>query len=180
MAKQINVSVGGVVKKVKKVPLGIGGVVKEAKKGVCGVGGVVKTFFESNIITKLTCNDKFYKMNYNSYLYIASNESSDEKVIRAYGYVYGDFAGKPYSFTISSDDGDEENVSVEIYYSGSRQTLVFGSKTTRTGTFPDGTTHFCFKTGNNRDYSGGINVYSVILDGTEYLDYLKTATWTLA
>ena len=50
MAKQINVSVGGVVKKVKEVPLGIGGVVKKAKSGKCGVGGVVKTFFESNLV----------------------------------------------------------------------------------------------------------------------------------
>lgn len=180
MAKQINVSVGGVVKKVKKVPLGIGGVVKEAKKGVCGVGGVVKTFFESNIITALKLSSKAYKMNYNSYLYIGCNESSDEKIIRAYGYVYGDFAGKPYSFTIASEDGSESNVSVEIYHSGSTNILTFGSKTTKTGTFPDGTTYFCFKTGNNRDYSGGLDIYSVILDGTEYLDYLKTATWTLA
>lgn len=45
MAKQINVGVGGVVKKVKEVPFSIGGVIKKAKKGVCGVGGVVKTFF---------------------------------------------------------------------------------------------------------------------------------------
>lgn len=45
MAKQINVCVGGVVKKVSKVPACIGGVVKEMKKGVCGVGGVVKEFY---------------------------------------------------------------------------------------------------------------------------------------
>ena len=50
MAKQINVSVGGVVKKVKEVPLGVGGVVKKAKKGVCGVGGVVKTFFQNQMV----------------------------------------------------------------------------------------------------------------------------------
>ena len=49
MAKQINVSVGGVVKKVKEVPLGIGGVVKKAKSGKCGVGGVVKTFYEGEL-----------------------------------------------------------------------------------------------------------------------------------
>ncbi len=47
MAKQINAGIGGVVKKVKKVPFSIGGVVKEAKKGVCGIGGVVKTFYTS-------------------------------------------------------------------------------------------------------------------------------------
>lgn len=47
MAKQINVGVDGVVKKVKEVPLCIDGVVKKAKKGVCGVGGVVKEFFAS-------------------------------------------------------------------------------------------------------------------------------------
>ena len=51
MAKQINVGVGGVVKKVKEVPIGIGGVVKKAKKGVCGIGGVVKEFFTSNPLT---------------------------------------------------------------------------------------------------------------------------------
>lgn len=45
MAKQINIGVGGVVKKVSKVPASIGGVVKEMKKGVCGVGGVVKEFW---------------------------------------------------------------------------------------------------------------------------------------
>ena len=50
MAKQINVSVGGVVKKVKEVPLGIGGVVKKAKSGKCGVGGVVKEFFTSELV----------------------------------------------------------------------------------------------------------------------------------
>ena len=50
MAKQINVSVGGVVKKVKEVPLGIGGVVKKAKSGKCGVGGVVKTFYDSALV----------------------------------------------------------------------------------------------------------------------------------
>lgn len=50
MAKQINVGIGGVVKKVSKVPAAIGGVVKEMKKGVCGVGGVIKTFFESNFL----------------------------------------------------------------------------------------------------------------------------------
>lgn len=48
MAKQINIGVGGVVKKVKEVPIGIGGVVKKAKKGVCGIGGVVKEFFNSS------------------------------------------------------------------------------------------------------------------------------------
>ena len=174
MAKQIDVSVGGVVKKVKKVPLGIGGVVKEAKKGVCGVGGVVKTFFESNIITSTEANDKCYRYVYNGHLSIASNESSDEKIIRATWKIYGDFAGKSYSFTIASSDGSETNVSVEIYHSGSTDTLIFGSKTTRTGTFPEGTTFFMFKTGNNRDYNGEIEVYSVILDGTEYIDYLKT------
>ena len=173
MAKQIDVSVGGVVKKVKKVPLGIGGVVKEAKKGVGGVGGVVKTFFESNIITSTNANDKCYRYTYNDYLYIGSNESSDEKIIRAYWYIYGDFSGKSYSFTISSEDGEDASVSVEIYY-GSTKTLTFRNKTTITGTFPDGTTYFRFVTGNNRDYSGGIEVYSVILDGTEYIDYLKT------
>lgn len=47
MAKQINIGVGGVVKKVKKVPASIGGVVKEMKKGVCGIDGVVKEFFRS-------------------------------------------------------------------------------------------------------------------------------------
>ena len=50
MAKQINVSVGGVVKKVKEVPMGIGGVVKKAKKGVCGVGGVVREFYNSELV----------------------------------------------------------------------------------------------------------------------------------
>lgn len=50
MAKQINTCVGGVIKKVSKVPITVGGVVKEAKKGVCGVGGVVKTFYEKGLI----------------------------------------------------------------------------------------------------------------------------------
>lgn len=50
MAKQINIGVGGVVKKVSKVPASIGGVVKQMKKGVCGIGGVVKTFFTGNVI----------------------------------------------------------------------------------------------------------------------------------
>ena len=50
MAKQINIGVGGVMKKVKKVPASIGGVVKEMKKGVCGVGGVVKEFFNSEFV----------------------------------------------------------------------------------------------------------------------------------
>ena len=45
MAKQINTSIGGIVKKVSKVRASVGGVVKTVKKGVCGVGGVVKTFF---------------------------------------------------------------------------------------------------------------------------------------
>lgn len=51
MAKQINIGVGGVVKKMSKVPVAIGGVVKEVKKGVCGIGGVVKEFFTSNPLT---------------------------------------------------------------------------------------------------------------------------------
>lgn len=71
MAKQINVCVGGVVKKVSKVSACIGGVVKEMKKGVCGVGGVVKEFYASgftifdygenpyNIRTVNTYADKF-------------------------------------------------------------------------------------------------------------------------
>lgn len=50
MAKQINAGVGGVVKKVSKVPISIGGVVKEVKKGVCGIGGVVKEFFNSEYV----------------------------------------------------------------------------------------------------------------------------------
>lgn len=53
MAKQINVCVGGVVKKVTKVPACIGGVVKEMKKGVCGVGGAVREFF-TGLDTNLT------------------------------------------------------------------------------------------------------------------------------
>lgn len=50
MAKQINIGVGGITKKVKKVHASIGGVVKEMKKGVCGVGGVVKEFFNSEFV----------------------------------------------------------------------------------------------------------------------------------
>lgn len=50
MAKQINVSIGGTVKKVSQPYTWVGGVLKKVKKGVCGVGGVVKTFFESELI----------------------------------------------------------------------------------------------------------------------------------
>ena len=58
MARQISAGVGGVVKKVSKVPLGIGGVIKNAKKGVCGVGGVVKTFFSSCPISSVQVHPK--------------------------------------------------------------------------------------------------------------------------
>lgn len=50
MAKQINVGVGGVVKKVSKPTFSVGGVVKTAKKGVCGVGGVVKEFYAGEYV----------------------------------------------------------------------------------------------------------------------------------
>lgn len=49
MAKQINVSIGG-VKKSTKVYACIGNVIKQIKKGVCGVGGVVKEFFASELV----------------------------------------------------------------------------------------------------------------------------------
>lgn len=49
MAKQINVSIGG-VKKTSKVFACIGGVVKTVKKGLTGVGGAVKEFFSSELI----------------------------------------------------------------------------------------------------------------------------------
>lgn len=71
MAKQINVGIGGVVKKIKEVPLGIGGVIKKAKKGVCSVGGVVKEFFASELVlydgtnfTNGAVQADQYKLNY--------------------------------------------------------------------------------------------------------------------
>lgn len=75
MAKQINVGVGGVVKKVKEVPLGIGGVVKKAKSGKCGIGGVVKTFFESELVLYDT-GTQYYTINNTSSATITFNSSS--------------------------------------------------------------------------------------------------------
>lgn len=68
MAKQINVGVGGAVKKVSKVPICIGGVVKQAKKGVAGVGGAVKEFFSSgyDLYSYGSNPAGFYFQSYNS------------------------------------------------------------------------------------------------------------------
>lgn len=45
MAKQINTSVGGVVKTIKDIRVGVGGAVKTVIKGVGSVGGVIKEFY---------------------------------------------------------------------------------------------------------------------------------------
>ena len=50
MAKQINVGIDGVIKKVSKVTCGVDGVVKTVKKGTCGIDGVVKEFFASELV----------------------------------------------------------------------------------------------------------------------------------
>lgn len=186
MAKQINVGVGGAVKKVSKVYASVGGAVKEIKKGVAGVGGAVKEFFTSNLITSLSRSAKCWiTAQYGNYLYIQSNESSDEESIYAYAYVYGDFSEKSYSFDVSPSD---TTVYIQIYgpstSGGSvvqKSELSFSSSThTRTGTFPTGCPYFRFQTGANREDSGGINVHSVVIDGTEYIDYLRTASWPQA
>ena len=79
MAKEIDICIGGVVKKVKTVPIRIGGVTKEAKKGFCGVGGAVKEFFNSEFVLYDNGNNIYgltvyypYSSNYISYGYFGS------------------------------------------------------------------------------------------------------------
>lgn len=113
MAKQINVGVGGVVKKVKEVPIGIGGVVKKAKKGVCGIGGVVKEFFTSGLNLSITVtNDNEGKIRFgnifgNKKFYLNTGGKN-----RASIRIYGDFAGKKISI---STGHDTDNTSGYVY-----------------------------------------------------------------
>ena len=92
MAKQINVSVGGVVKKVKEVPLGVGGVVKKAKSGVAGVAGVVREYFSQGLIIydngdnpfKLAANGKYSSVESN-YLQVKDQTSYVNLYSNAHG-----------------------------------------------------------------------------------------------
>ena len=180
MAKQINVSVGGVVKKVKKVPLGIGGVVKEAKKGVCGVGGVVREFFASSIITSVTktstttvnVNDTYDNA---KALSVKTGGSSYENAI----YLYGDFSNKVIGFsgyavshmamfsTLNSDGAIKSTNVANI----PNDTYV-----TRSETLEDEV--FGLKVYQSKGSSGSkFYLTSLTIDGEEYLEDLCSRTW---
>ena len=112
MAKQINVSVGGVVKIVKKVPLSIGGVVKYAKKGLCGVGGVVKEFFV----------DVIQLWDGTNYLNGASNVSTTRI---KYSDTEGFLVGRNISVTIKGGIASNYLMTVELLRGGTIQATYY-------------------------------------------------------
>lgn len=133
MAKQINVGIGGAVKKVSKLYAGVGGVVKQIKKGVAGVGGVVKTFYESSTITSANTGGNLVNLSKTSDGYLSWNISGSSG--QGYIDIYGDFAGKSYSITAYCSGYD-----IDVYEE-SRVTTWFSydETSTKTGTFKTST-----------------------------------------
>ena len=157
----------------------------------CRALDIYQVYFESmssissGIITKTVRQDnKCTVTQQQNYLEIHCNVSSDSSNTYTYAYVYGSFSNISYSFTVSSSDAADGGVVwVEIYYkktsdatSYTSKTLTFGSGT-QTGTFPANTEYFRFKTGPNKEAQGDVQVYSVILGGVDYTDYLYYASW---
>ena len=174
MAKQISAGVGGVVKKVSKVPLSIGGVVKQAKKGVCGVGGVIKTFFESTILTSISNpNTPYYWYTNGSETYINWNANADDVEFNV--YMYGDFANRTYSLYCISD-----GVSTYVYSvnaSGEQTSLGWvnpDSWTTFSGTFPSDTSYIRLFQYINADYSRSFRLQNFVIDGVDRMDEIKS------
>lgn len=120
MAKEIDVSVSGVVKKVKEVPLGVSGVVKKAKKGVCGVGGAVKTFFEA--VTTLYSSTSTTSVNLWSSPVNLGSKIDFSKYSKLTITVYLE---NPYEYAwIFFDDIDNGYIENTTYFSGTSGTYT--------------------------------------------------------
>ena len=102
--------------------------------------------------------------------------------------VYGNFSGKSYSFKLSSSDAaDDKVIWLYIYYKKNSTDTYYTTKTltftsdTYTGTFPSNTEYFVVEAGGDEDYTRDAHIYSVIIDGVEYFDYLYWyASWPQA
>lgn len=174
MAKQINVGVGGVVKKVSKVPISIGGVVKQVKKWVCGVGGVVKEFFTSSIISSVTKNNVIISTNDGTKISFTNNDTSKAY----YLYIYGDFGGK--TFSVKGLNQGKQLTCYAVNSSGTKTAIGYWKEddtswVTHTGTFASDITHvyyyqstFSETYGTNRG-----TIYSFIVDGQELLSEIS-------
>lgn len=164
MAKQINVGVGGVVKKVSKVPISIGGVVKQVKKGVCGVGGVVKEFF-SGIITFSSTNGYYSNSFKNGCTTI---HGSSDSAASFYAYS-SDIGNKSVSMKLDIESyqgvGFYALTGTGYYdYSNIGQATAgdVTLTTTISGTFPSNTIGFWIQC------NGTLNIHNLIIDGTDY------------
>lgn len=112
MAKQINTSIGGVIKTIKDVRVGIGGAVRRVKKGVSSIGGVIKEFFNSGYTTTVDTQTWLTSVaQIDSYSitnpspgtlnFTVTGKGLDRSSnVRCVVYqIFGDLAGKTISFT---------------------------------------------------------------------------------
>lgn len=176
MAKEIDASVGGAIKKMKKVYAGVGGAVKEMKKGYCGVGGAVKTFYETNVITSISYPDSPYTWGTgNGYTYISWGSNWPEQR-ETQVYMYGDFAGKTYSIT-----GYSSGQSADLLLYKSDGNLVSYSYdyiredtwNTISGTFPADTSYIKFRQYTHSEYMIWFRLRSFVIDGVDRMNEIK-------
>lgn len=192
MAKEIDGYIGGVVKKVKKVPVCVGGVVKEAKKGFAGVGGVVKEFFSSGYeIVFEDDNDGLAKI-YSRYdvsgqlvydnLYLYSGKVKSTAAIR----IYGDFAGK--ELRVSATRDTDHGGGLGLYDSNGNVLesigLSDGEVLTRiTGTY-DNAAYFRLSVIPHDSGGGSASIDSFTIDGVDQMPiihaYAVEQGWTTA
>lgn len=176
MTKEIDVCIGGAMRKIGKVPVAINGAVREAAKGVAGVGGAVVEFFTSNPITSIkrsNCNAvvRTFENSDGTYLYLSPNSTGED----AYLYIYGDFGNKTYSIDGSAS---WKTTILEAYHGTYRHLGTFGydedESTVLSGTLPDGCSYIRFTVNANEDDYGTFYLYEFKIDGEDYLEYLYT------